>query len=83
MANTNIDMIPPAIYASNGSESLILAAPHGEIRVKNGGTVNASAAEKIHLEQTSNVQYNPNLNSFYIPPEGGEQSIVPYLWKEL
>ncbi|TSC77145.1 MAG: hypothetical protein G01um101431_328 [Parcubacteria group bacterium Gr01-1014_31] len=82
-SSPNIDVEPPAIFASNGSQSLILAAPHGEIRVKNGGAVNASLAEKIRLNQNSHVTYNVNLASFFVPgANGNAMVIVPDTWEE-
>jgi hypothetical protein len=82
--NTAMNVIPPAIYASNGSNSLILSAPHGEIRVKNGGQVNASAAKLIHLEETSAVIYNANIASFIVVAGSGENIMPdPSSWHEV
>ncbi|MDO8560265.1 MAG: hypothetical protein Q7S23_04515 [bacterium] len=82
-SSPNIDVEPPAIFASNGSSSLILAAPHGEIRVKNGGAANASLAEKIHLNQNSYIIYNVNLASFFVAGSNGNAMvIVPDTWEE-
>lgn len=82
--STNVDVEPPAIYASNGSESIVFAAPHGEIRVKNGGTVNATVAEKIRLNQNSSVIFKPNLASFVVlSGDSMSLDIVPDTWQEL
>ena len=73
----------PAIFASNNSSSIIFAAIHGMLKVKNGGHLNAAAVEKLCLENGSNVVFNPNILSFTVP-SGGHDTVGTALgtWQE-
>ena len=68
--NMDTSAMPYAVYASNNSNSLVLAAPNGSIRVKQGGEAKAMASKQLHLEQGSHVVYSPALGSFYVSPNG-------------
>jgi hypothetical protein len=70
--STSFDLAAPAIYASNNSDSIVFAALHGMLKVKNNGALNAAAAESLFLEPNSTVTYNPFLAGFTIPGGGGE-----------
>ena len=76
--------VDPAIYASNNSDSIVFAALHGTLKVKNNGFLNAAAAETLYLEPNSTVTYNPMLASFTVPGGGGEQiGTALGSWQEL
>lgn len=81
--STNNTPSNPAIYASNNSTSVIFAAIHGMLKVKNGGNLNAGAAETLYLEPNAIVTYNPNLAAFNVPA-GSEEPIGTALgtWRE-
>lgn len=82
--SANIDVDTPAIYASNNSDSIVFAALHGMLRVKNNGTLNAAIAEIMYLDPNSIVTYNPNLSWFTIPnPSGNTVDVVVDTWQEL
>ncbi|PIS04924.1 MAG: hypothetical protein COT81_03845 [Candidatus Buchananbacteria bacterium CG10_big_fil_rev_8_21_14_0_10_42_9] len=70
--STSDDLDEPAVYASNNSTSIVFAAIYGRLKVKNNGFLNAAAALTLHLEERSEVTYNPLLSAFTIPSGGGE-----------
>lgn len=74
----------PAICASNGSKSIIFAAPEGQLYVKNLGCLNAAASYSINLLNNSTVTYNPNLASFVVSSSGGGETVGTALgtWRE-
>ena len=82
--NTNdSDALPPAIYAGNGSSSIIYASPKGRLKVKNVGNLNAAATKTLYLEPNSTVSYNPYLAYFTVGGGGGEQvGTALGSWKE-
>jgi hypothetical protein len=57
----------PAITADNGSASLLLAAPNGQVDVMQNGTLNAAIGKTLHLFNNSTVTYNSNLASLFVP----------------
>lgn len=74
----------PAICAANNSNSIIFAAPDGDLFVKNNGCLNASATYKIHLMQNSTVNFNPDISSFTVPAGGGtDVGTALGTWQEL
>lgn len=74
----------PDIYASNNSDSIIFAALHGLLKVKNGGDLNAAAAHRLELEPNAVVTFDSILSSFVIGTGGGEDIGVSLgTWQEL
>lgn len=62
----------PEIYASNNSSAIVFSSPHGILKVKNNGFLNAAAVEQLCLENNAGVTFNPHLVSFTIPAGGGQ-----------
>ncbi|MFH0820117.1 MAG: pilus assembly PilX N-terminal domain-containing protein [bacterium] len=82
--STSVDPALPAVYASNNSASIVFAAIHGLLKVKNNGALNAAAAEELWLEPNSRVTYNPLLAAFSVPGGGGGDEVGTALgtWEE-
>lgn len=57
----------PAISTSNNSSSLVVAAPNGEVLVKQGGVAKAAAAYQLTLENGSQVVFDNNLKDLFVP----------------
>lgn len=53
-----------AIYAKNGTDSILLYAKDGLVLVENGNSLNSTIGYVIQLSNTSSVVYNPNLRNF-------------------
>ena len=82
--NSSVNLTAPAIWASNNSDSIIFAAIHGLLKVKQNGSLNAAAAETLHLENNATVTYNPMLASFVVGDGGGEEIGTSLgSWREL
>lgn len=73
----------PAVSTQNNSSSLVVAAPSGEVLIKQNGVAKAVAANKITLENGSTVVFDNNLIELFVPsasqvPVGAEAST----WRE-
>lgn len=80
----SVNVSAPAVYAANNSESIVFAALHGMLKVKNNGQLNAAVAEVLYLEPNSQVTFNPFLTAFYIPNGGGDEvGTALGSWQEL
>ncbi|PLX21255.1 hypothetical protein C0584_03175, partial [Candidatus Parcubacteria bacterium] len=80
--NDSLDVGSPAIYASNNSDSIIFGAPHGVLKVKNNGEVNAAFSKELYLEQNSKVIFNNSLSAFSVV-SSDENFINVVDWQEL
>ncbi len=73
----------PAVSTRNNSASLVVAAPNGEILVKQGGIAKATAAYKLTLENGSQVIFDNNLLELLVPSANQSALWVEFnSWRE-
>ena len=75
----------PAIDAANNSDSVIFAAPYGQLHLNNNANINAADTNQIDLDNGSTVIFNPYLSNFTIPGGSGGTKVEPEhdTWQEL
>ena len=86
MSTNNVIASPTSTFAisgSNNSEAAVYYAPLGLIEVKNGGTLNNTTANQVHLNNNAVLNYSVGLNSFFFSPnQPSPPTVDPTSWQE-
>jgi len=82
--NNSLDSDYPAILAANQSTGVIYYAKDGKVVVDQTGDLKGTLAHTIHLKNNAIVRYEPDLQTFTIPPSEEEPIFtINDSWKEL